>query len=243
VIHALWSLACALALTLYHGLRIVGGALFGMPDRAGGLYDRAPRDWGRQLLRLTGLEVTVRGLERLREGQPYVFASNHASLVDIWVLLTYLPGRLRFIAKRELYRVPLLGAALRATRTIPIDRQHREAAAQAYESAARDVRSGRSVIVFVEGTRTRTGRLQEFKKGGFVLAITAGVPVVPVYLSGTYATLRKGSIRLRRHPITLTIGEPIPTAGLTYDDRERLLERCRQWMLAQQASVDAAAAG
>src|SRR5262249_34264546 len=156
--------------------------LVGIPDRQGGLYDRELRNWGRHLVSMTRLPVTVAGLDRLELQQPYVFAANHASFVDTWVLPACLPGSLRFLAKRELYSIPLFGRALRATGQIPMDRHDLDAATHSYESAAHAVRGGRSVIVFVEGTRSRDGRLLEFKKGAFVLAIAAGVPLVPVYL-------------------------------------------------------------
>jgi 1-acyl-sn-glycerol-3-phosphate acyltransferase len=238
--YGLWSLSCLVALTLWHGLRASVGALLGVSDRPGGLYDREPRDWAHHLLRATGLPVEVSGLERLERDRPYVFAANHASFVDIWVLLGRLPGSLRFVAKRELFSIPVFGRALRATGQVAVDRQHLEAATQSYEEAAREVRSGRSVIVFVEGTRSRTGRLQEFKKGAFVLAIAAGVPLVPVYLRGSHRVLPRGSLWLRRGPVRLVIGEPLPTEGLTYDDRDDLLARTHAWFLLQQAAVDAA---
>jgi 1-acyl-sn-glycerol-3-phosphate acyltransferase len=238
--HALWAWACVLGLTLWHGLRASAGALVGVPDRPGGLYDREPRNWARHLVWATRLPIAATGLERLEPGRSYVFAANHASFVDIWVLLACLPGSLRFIAKRELYSIPVFGRALRATGQIAVDRQDLDAATQSYESAAQAVRGGRSVIVFVEGTRSRDGRLREFKKGAFVLAIAAGVPLVPVYLRGTWTVLPRGSLWFRARPVELVVGEPLPTEGLTYADRDALLVRARWWFEQQQADVDAA---
>jgi 1-acyl-sn-glycerol-3-phosphate acyltransferase len=239
--YGLWCLGCIVAFTLWHGIRASVGALLGVPDRRGGLYDREPRDWARHLLRATGLPVEVTGLERLDPDRPCVFAANHASFVDVWVLLGCLPGSLRFIAKQELLAIPLFGSALRATGQIAVDRQRLEAATQSYAEAARDVRGGRSVIVFVEGTRSRTGRVQELKKGAFVLAIEAGVPLVPVYLLGTHRVLPRGSLWLRRGVVGLVVGEPMSTEGLSYADRDDLLVRVYQWFLVQQAAVDATA--
>jgi 1-acyl-sn-glycerol-3-phosphate acyltransferase len=233
VIYGLWSFGWLFFLTVWHALKVTVAALARVPDRPGGFYDRELRIWARRLLEATGLPVEVRGLERLPP-TACVYAVNHASFVDIWVLVARLPGSVRFVAKRELYRVPIFGQALRATGQIPLDRRDLVAAERSYEAAAEVVRGGRSVIVFVEGTRTRTGRLGEFKKGAFVLAITAGVPLVPIYLRGTRAAMPRGSLWLRRRPVTLVVGEPVPTTGLTYEDRNALRARVREWFLAEE---------
>jgi 1-acyl-sn-glycerol-3-phosphate acyltransferase len=238
VIYGLRSLLWLCYVTVSRALKVTVAALAGVPDRPGGFYDRELSGWARRLLEVTDLPVEVRGLERIPAA--CVYAVNHASFVDIWVLVARLPGSVRFVAKRELYRIPIFGWALRATGQIPMDRRDREAAARSYQSAAEVVRGGRSVIVFVEGTRSRTGHLGEFKKGAFVLAIEAGVPLVPLYLSGTRAAMPRGSLWLRRRPVTLVAGEPVPTAGLTYDDRGALLTRVREWFLAQERAVDGA---
>ncbi len=239
MIYGIWALLCMAGLTVFHAVRVALAALAGVPDRVGGIYDRAPRAWARQLIRWTRLPVETRGLERLDPAQPYVYAANHASFLDTWLLVAFLPGSVRFIVKRELLRVPFFGPGLRLTGQIALERGDKESAAQAYEAGFRRLAEGRSLIVFVEGTRSRTGRLGEFKKDAFVLAIGAGVPLVPVYLSRTHRALPSGSLWLRRRPVGLIVGEPIPTAGLVPEDRERLQERCRAWMLAQEAAVDA----
>lgn len=239
MIYGLRSFAWLFCLTVWHALKVSVAALAGVRDRPGGFYDRELRTWARRLLDVTDLPVEVHGLDRLPPAA-CVYAANHASFVDVWVIVARLPGSVRFVTKRELYRIPIFGWALRATGQIPMDRRDREAAARSYQSAAGVVRAGRSVIVFVEGTRSRDGRLSEFKKGGFVLAIQAGAPLVPVYLHGTHAAMPRGSLWLRRRPVTLVAGEPISTAGLTYDDREALLARAREWFLAQERAVDGA---
>jgi 1-acyl-sn-glycerol-3-phosphate acyltransferase len=161
-----------------------------------------------------------------------VYASNHESWFDIPALVTTLPGSVRFLAKKELSKVPLFGHAMRIAGHITVDRRNLESAHQAYEDAARSIRGGISAMVFAEGTRTRDGRLRTFKKGPFVLAIAAQAPVVPVYVEGGYAILRRGN--LRPHPGTMTvhIGVPIPTVGLTYEDRDALSTKVRTAILA-----------
>jgi 1-acyl-sn-glycerol-3-phosphate acyltransferase len=158
--------------------------------------------------------------------------------VDIWVLLAVLPGTVRFLAKRELLRVPLFGWAMAAAGHIPINRRKLQSAFGSYETAARMVRAGTSAIVFGEGTRSRLGRLLPLKKGPFVLAIEAGVPIVPVYIAGTYDVLPKGRVALRRRPITVCLAEPIPTDGSSYDDRDALTARCRTALEASREHVD-----
>jgi 1-acyl-sn-glycerol-3-phosphate acyltransferase len=240
VIDGLRSFGWLVILTVWHGLRVSVAALIGVPDRPGGFYDQELRRWARRLLEVNGLPVETRGLEQLAPDRAYVYAANHASFVDVWVLVARLPGSVRFVAKRELLRVPLFGAAIRATGQMPVDRQNRNAAERSYDAAAQALRSGRSVIVFVEGTRSPDGRLGEFKKGAFVLAIEARAPLVPVYLGGTHEAMPRGSLWLRRRPVILVVGEPIPTDGLAYEDRDALLARAREWFLAEERAVDGA---
>jgi 1-acyl-sn-glycerol-3-phosphate acyltransferase len=167
-----------------------------------------------------------------------VFVANHVSWVDVWVLAALLPGRVRFLAKRELFWVPFFGSAMKQAGHIPIDRQNRRAAFDAYAEAVRLIQQGTRAVIFGEGTRSRDGTLQPLKKGPFVLAIQAGVPVVPVFIEGTYGVLPKGSIMLRPRPITVLVGEPLLTQGLSYEDRESLGQRCRESLVALRDHVD-----
>lgn len=229
---ALRFLVVLVVATFVQASRIVLAALLGTTHRPGGVYDDAPRRWGRQLLDAIGIRPQVVGLERLEPGRSYVYVANHVSFADVWVLLAVLPGSVRFVAKRELLRIPLFGMALRKGGQVVIDRHNLKSAFSAYDEAARAIRGGLSAVVFVEGTRSRDGRLQDFKKGPFVLAITAGVPVVPVYLEGTYQVLPRGRLVARPNPVRVHFGTPIPTEGLAYEDRDRLSARCREAMLA-----------
>jgi 1-acyl-sn-glycerol-3-phosphate acyltransferase len=217
--------------TVYHALRVVYAAVRGVRYAPGGDYDRIPREYARSLLRVSRVPVSGTGLEHLSGLATCVYVVNHQSWFDVLAVLDVLPGSLRFMAKRELGRVPLFGRALRAAGHIEIDRGNLASAVTAYERAAVHLRRGLSAVVFAEGTRSRDGRLRPFKKGPFVLAIVAQVPVVPVYVEGSFAVLPKGSIRPRSLPITVHVGVPIPTDGLTYDDRERLAEQTREAMI------------
>jgi 1-acyl-sn-glycerol-3-phosphate acyltransferase len=240
MIRLLWVTLVVLPSTLVHSLAAVLAALVGVKRRPGGVYDWATVDWSRDVLRAAGTPVEAVGLDRIPRDEPVVYASNHTSMFDIWALAATLPGSTRFVAKEELGRIPILGLAMRRAGHIMIDRFNRARAFGAYEQAAGTIRSGISPIVFPEGTRSPTGELLPFKNAPFGLAIAAQVPVVPIYVDGTYRILRKGGLQLRSMPIRIQIGEPIPTAGLSADDRDGLRDRVRAAMLELKARVDAA---
>jgi 1-acyl-sn-glycerol-3-phosphate acyltransferase len=208
-------------LTVFWGSVAIVAQLVGLPDGPGTIYERAPRHWARALLALSGVRVVIHGAERMHTGEPRIFASNHTSWYDVLVLVAHLP-RCSFVAKAELFRVPLFGAAARAVGTVPIERDNRRAAFQSYDEAAARIRAGRNVVVFPEGTRGAEYSLRPFKKGPFVLAVTAGVPVVPTVLHGTIDVLPRGSFWLRPGRVHVHLLEPVDAAGLSYDDRDAL---------------------
>jgi 1-acyl-sn-glycerol-3-phosphate acyltransferase len=179
----------------------------------------------RDLAKLLGVEVTVRGAEHLAAGGPFVLTPNHQSHLDILALLGFLPGRTRFAAKREMWRHPVVGGVLDTLDMVPIDRENPEVAIAAL--AKTDGAAG-SLVVFPEGTRSRDGRLREFKKGAFVLAIRAGLPVVPVICRGTRRLMPRGSrLTVVPGPVEVIVEAPIPTAGLRYEDRDALAAEVR----------------
>jgi 1-acyl-sn-glycerol-3-phosphate acyltransferase len=235
MIQTLRYLIAIVILTLWHGGAVIVAALFRVQQREGGGYDRAQRRWGQGMLRWTGIRVRVEGGEKLRASAPAVYIANHASFVDIWALLQELPGTVRFVFKKEMNKIPVLGLAMRSMQHFPIDRKNLSAAFAAYEEAAVLIRGGISAVVFAEGTRSRDGKLHTFKKGPFVLAIAAGVPVVPVLCRETFATLPKGSLTPRRGTVTLHVGDPIPTTGLSYEDRTPLSQSARAQLVAMGA--------
>ena len=218
-------------LTPIFAMVVIVAGLLRVPNRPGGLYDRAPRLWARIALRVAGVRLVLHGEEQLRQFKPRVFVSNHVSWYDIFTLLAILP-RYRFVAKAELFRIPLFGPAARRAGTIPIQRENRKAAFQSYEVAAREIRGGASVVVCPEGTRGDSYALRPFKKGPFVLAIAAAAPVVPLVVYGTREVQPKGSFVIRSATVHVHFLEEIPTAGLQYEDRDQLAAECWRRMAA-----------
>jgi len=237
-VRTIWYYVVLVVSTVIHAAGAVVGGILRVKNRVGGIYDWANVDWSRDVLKAAGTPVLADGLERIPRGQPLMYASNHSSMFDIWTLLATLPGSVRMVAKQELFKIPLLGGAMRAAGHIPIDRAARKKAFEAYDKAAKTIREGiSSILVFPEGTRSRTGELLPFKNAPFGLAIAAQVPIVPVYVHHTFEILPKGAWRLRSRPIRLLVGEPIPTAGLQPGDRERLRDEVRAAMVALQSKA------
>lgn len=238
MIRTLWYYVVLITSTIVHAGAAVIAGVFRVRNRRGGIYDWADIDWAHDVLTAAGTPVQAEGLERIPRDQPLIYASNHSSMFDIWALLATLPGSVRFVAKQELFKIPLLGGAMRAAGHIAIDRAARKKAFAAYDEAARTIQRGvSSIVVFPEGTRSRTGELLPFKNAPFGLAIAAQVPIVPVYVHHTFEILPKGAWRLRPRPIQLLVGAPIPTAGLRPGDRERLRDDVRAAMVALQSKV------
>jgi len=210
-------------LTIVFATIVIIAALLGVKDRPGGIYDRLPRIWSRAILWAAGARVTLEGTENLHGDGPFIFTCNHVSLFDIPALVGSLP-RHYFVAKSELFKIPVFGPGIRAVGTIPIERENQKAAFSAYDEAARRIRAGSSVVVFPEGTRGKAYPIRPFKKGPFVLAVKAGVPIVPCVVHGTIEILPKKSVLIHPGHIVVRLLEPVPTAGLDYDDRNGLAQ-------------------
>ena len=180
----------------------------------------------RLALALAGIRYRVSGRENV-PGTAVVFCSNHESNVDPPVLFEALHHRLHILYKAELHKFPIMGTVFDVGGFIPIERHDRESAMRSIAKGAESLKAGNSFLIFPEGTRSRSGDLLPFKKGGFIMAIQAQVPVVPVAISGGRAAMRKGSPFVRPVKVNVRIGSPVPTAGMTLDDRDELIARVR----------------
>ena len=196
--------------TIVLGTVSLASSLF---DRSGQFAHRCARAWSWLILKTTGVRVTVRGLERVPRGQSYVFASNHQSIYDIPVLFWTLDFELRILAKASLGAFPFLGWHLARTGHVLVDR--RNPGADLFRQVRKLMQSGYSLFVFPEGTRSLDGSLERFRAGTFMMAIEAGLPVVPVAVDGTRLVMRKGRLMTCPGHVTVTVLDPIPTAGWT----------------------------
>jgi len=180
----------------------------------------------RSVLRL-GIEVS--GLEYVDPAKSYVFMANHLSFLDGPLLFYVIPQRVRVILKKSIFRIPIVGPGMRFVGFVPVDRKRASGGKRSIDEAARMMKErGYSFLIFPEGTRSRTGRLQPFKRGGFFLALAAQAPIVPITIKGTFELMPKGRIFPRRGPIRVIFHPPVETAGRTAEDIPALLEAVRQ---------------
>jgi len=212
-------LAAVVFTPLISSMVIVSG-LLGLRDRPGSIFDWAPRVWSRILLSATGVHVVIHGDEH-RRGEQHVFVGNHVSWFDVFAMAGHLRW-FKFVAKAELFRVPLFGPAMRTAGMIAVDRKNQKSARGSIQEAADRIHEGASVILFPEGTRGASYALRPFKKGAFVLAIEAQAPIVPVAIHGTIEIQPKGAILVHPGRIDVHFLPPIATAGMTYNDRDKL---------------------
>lgn len=187
-----------------------------------------PRYWGRILCRLAGVRVRVEGVDQLDPHKTYIFAGNHCSQYDIFAFQGYFPHDFRWIAKKELFRIPLFGQAMHRVGYIPIDRSHGRQALKSLDEAARRIACGSSVLIFPEGTRSSDGVLREFKAGAVLLAIKAGVEIVPLGINGSHRVLAKGALLPRPGEIVLRIGSPRGTHHFRSSDKQQLAVELHQ---------------
>jgi 1-acyl-sn-glycerol-3-phosphate acyltransferase len=211
-----------LILTPAVGGLVIIASLLGVKDSPTGIYQWAAKTWARGVCAAAGMRVRVHGTENVGK-DARIYVSNHTSWFDIFALAGYL-SNYTFIAKEELSRLFLFGRAARAVGIVFIERQNRKAAFESYKDAAAMVKNGKSVIVCPEGTRGYDYTLRQFKKGPFVLAISAGVPIVPTIVHGVIQVHRKGSMRVRPGIANVHFLEPVETTGFRYEQRDELTQ-------------------
>ena len=218
----------ALVLLVTLGLPLIGYSM--LTGSAGALYRVGI--WGvKVVLRAAGVRLEVHGRENIPAGRAVVFMPNHQGNCDPPAVISVLP-RVSAIAKKEFFRVPILGTAMRLCGFIPVDRKNRERAIEAIGAGVKALKEGHSFMVFPEGTRSPDGRLQPFKKGVFVMAIEAGAPIVPISVSGSSKIMRKGEFFIRPGLVRITLHPAVSTGGRAVEDRDAIKEQVRNAILA-----------
>jgi 1-acyl-sn-glycerol-3-phosphate acyltransferase len=185
----------------------------------------------RVTMRIAGIHIRVEGAQNVPAGV-CVFASNHASNIDPVALVPNIPKRVALLAKKEVFRIPILSKALHLAKLVPVDRADKEAAVESVDTAVRYLKQGLSFLVYPEGTRSPDGHLLPFKKGTFVMAIRAGVPVVPVSLAGTQRLMRKGDWALHPGEVVVRYGPPVDASQYSPDQRDLLRQRVQDLVAA-----------
>lgn len=214
--------------TLIASLLTIIASIFGPYSRA--VYYISTY-WTKILLISAGVKLEIFGLENIDKNKSYIFVGNHQSHFDVPAVFSILPFTARFMTKKELFKIPVFGWAMKAAGTIKIDRSDHSQSIASMNEALEKIKNGVSVIIFPEGTRSADGKIGPFKKGGFVLAIKGEIPIIPVSISGSRFILPKHSLRVNPGKIKLVFGEPISTIGLTYQDREKLSEKTRKFII------------
>jgi 1-acyl-sn-glycerol-3-phosphate acyltransferase len=204
------------------------GILFVLLLRSERMFERIERLWVEIVLKASRVRVHVEGKENLVEGNAYIFISNHLSYYDIPVLVHSVPGSLKILTKKELFRVPIFGTAIKLGGHIRVDRFNRREAIKSVESARSVIARGKSVLVFAEGTRSVDGNIGSFKKGGIMLALKTGAPIVPVTIFGSNTILGKDSWRLHPGTVRVQLSPPFNSDNYDISERDDLLRRIRE---------------
>jgi 1-acyl-sn-glycerol-3-phosphate acyltransferase len=202
-------------------------ALITIPfNRGGRVFHALTHFFAKIWLAVSQIKIIVKGTENIRPGQNYIYVSNHASAFDIPAVIAGIPDQIRIVYKKELQKIPFFGWALKFGKTyIAIDRAKGTEAARSLDEAAMKFKSGASVLLFGEGTRTKDGKLQPFKRGAFNLAVKAGIPIIPLTINGSFKILPKNKLRINSGEISLVIGKPIPVKeGGGKEEEMRLME-------------------
>jgi 1-acyl-sn-glycerol-3-phosphate acyltransferase len=219
-------LAWTILATMFFGINSIFASFL---DKTGNIAHKVARIWAGSILKVSGIRVKMSGLNNIDSTKPYIYMANHQSNFDIPVLLAHLPVQFRWLAKAELFKIPLFGLAMKRVGYISIDRSDFRSAVKSLKIAAETIRKGTSVVIFPEGTRSLDGKIHDFKKGGFIMAIDSKVPIVPIVIHGTRAIMPKETLRIwTNNNVLIEIKKPIPTSEFTRKRKDILMKEVRK---------------
>jgi len=225
MLRTIWAVLVAVVVTLPLATAVMLVALVKSNAR---IIDVIIYLWARSMVVGAGIDLRTEGEQRADPGQRYVLVSNHHSYFDIPCVFAALRHQpIRFMAKVSLFKIPIFGWALGRAGFIPIDRKNRRTAVKSFDLAVERIRKGNTVVVFPEEGRSRERQMRPFQRGGFLLALRSELPILPIAIDGTFDVFRVGAKRITPGPVTVHVGTPIPTAGLTVRDKDRLLAESR----------------
>ena len=231
-VRTVFQMAFLALLTLVIGLpAIVLGLLVPGQTRKGKIFRWVTKSYSSALMPVFGVTLETRGVARVDRNAPYVFMSNHVSHVDSLALAISIPHPLHWVFKKELSRIPVFGWVLLSLGQIMVDRQSAVQSRAALANAAAALEGNNSILIYGEGTRSKDGKLQPLKKGGFFIALQSGLPIVPVRVSGTHEIIPSGSLRVHPGHVVVELFDPIPTVGKTENDIPELMARVRDALL------------
>jgi 1-acyl-sn-glycerol-3-phosphate acyltransferase len=190
--------------------------------------DRLIRLWARSLVNAAGVDLRTENMETIDPAKRYVLVSNHYSYLDIPCILSAVPQSIRFMAKVSLFKIPIFGWAINRAGFIPIDRKNRRTAVKSFDLAAERIRKGNTIVIFPEEGRSRHREMRPFQRGAFLLALKSGQQIVPMAIDSTYDVYPAGAWRVKPGRVTIRVGTPIETEGVSVRDKERLAEESRE---------------
>ncbi len=228
MLRTIWVVIIAILDTVPFSTATIFVAVFKSNAKA---IDWIIRSWARVLVWAAGIDLRVENSEVIDSKQRYILVANHYSYFDIPCVFAAIKQPIRFMAKVSLFKIPIFGWAIGRAGFIPIDRKNRRTAVKSFDLAVMRIRKGNTIVVFPEEGRTRERAMRPFQRGGFLLALKSGLPILPVAIDGTYDVFRVGAKRVTPGPVTIKVGTPIPTEGLTVRDKSRLLRESRQQIL------------
>jgi 1-acyl-sn-glycerol-3-phosphate acyltransferase len=201
------------------------------------IHRRIAMPWAKISLKVCSVKVEVKGAEHVNRDLPCIYMSNHQSYFDIFVLLVGLPVDFKFIMKKSLMKIPLMGTTMRRAGYLSVDRKDIKKAIISMDAAAEKIRNGASILVFPEGTRSKDGHIQDFKKGGFHTALKAGCDIIPIAILNSRDIVPKGSLRIKKGTIKMSIGRPIPVKDYSKGNINDLITRTREAIISQMTEI------